>query len=296
MPSQNNNKSIMTRNFLVFSTILGFTLPTSGAFMASGTSSVPVKTSVENPSSALHYANEPSEAMMPRIFLSEEGKYYKQENNDHWNKQFDELVRFHSQHGHCEVPTSSKRHGKLGKWIDTQRLAYQVMQEGSASPLTQSAIDRLNSIHFEWQFESLETPADRVMTPPSRRASSNQRAAAEQVVVEKPNQTKTMTWSRRFGQLKRYKIKSGHVMVADHTPLASWLKAQKWEYKLLTLGQESKMSFKRASMLTSLGVFGRAEAELMIAENKFYSAFLDGEKTEEEKSAASRQRFPQQCV
>jgi type 1 glutamine amidotransferase len=273
----------MARNLLILSAILGFTLPMSGAFMVGGTSSVPLTNSVENPTSALHYANDPSEATMPRLFLSKVGKYYQQENKDAWNKQFDDLAQFHAQHGHCHVP---RRHAKLGKWIENQRLAYQVMQEGSASPLTQSGIDRLNSIHFEWQFESSELPAEKVMTPSQ---PSLQQAEQE---VEKPKSKRT-TWSRRYGQLKRFKSKNRHAMVAPHTPLGSWLKAQKWEYKLHQLGQDSKMTTKRVSMLTSLGVFGRGEAELVIAENKFYSAFIDYEKTEEEKLAALRQRFQQ---
>jgi hypothetical protein len=274
----------MARNLLILSAIFVFTLPLSGAFIVGGASSAPPTHTVENPSSALRYANEASEAMMPPLFLSEAGKYYKQDHMDAWNKQFDDLVQFHAQHGHCQVP---RRNGKLGKWVDNQRIAYEVMQQGSASPLTQSGIDRLNSIHFDWQFESLEPAAEKVMTTPSQPSLQQ----AEQK-VQKPK-TKKTNWSKQFGHLKRFKIKNGHAMVAPHTPLGSWLKAQKWEYKLLKLGQESKMTTKRISMLTSLGVFGRGEAELVVAENKFYSAFIDYEKTEEEKLAASRQRFEQ---
>jgi hypothetical protein len=273
----------MVRNLLILSTILGFTLPMREAFMVGGKASVPL--TVENPTSALHYANDASEAMMPRIFLSKEAQYYQQENKDAWNKQFDDLVKFHAQHGNCQVP---RRYGKLGKWVESQQLAYQVMQEGSASPLTQSGIDRLNSIHFEWQFESSELPVEQVVLTPSQPSIQQ-----EVQVVEKPK-SKKMIWSRQFGQLKRFKIKNGHSMVSPHTPLGSWLKAQKWEYKLLKLGQESKLTAKRASMLTSLGVFGRGEAELVIAESKFYSAFIDFEKTDQEKLAASKQRFLQQ--
>ena len=251
--------------------------------MVGGTSSVPLANSVENPTSALHYANEQSEATMPRMFLSKEAKKHIQENQDAWNKQFDELVKFHAQHGHFQVP---RRNGKLGKWVENQQLAYQVMQEGSASPLTQSGIDRLNSINFEWQFESSEVRTRKVTT--SSKPSSHE----VQQSLEKPK-SKQSAWSKQFGQLKRFKMKNGHVVVAPHTPLGSWIKAQKWEYNLLKVGQESKMTSKRASMLTSLGVFVRGEAELVIAENKFYSAFLDHEKTDEEKLLASRQRFQQ---
>jgi hypothetical protein len=272
----------MARNLLILSTILGFAVPLSGAFMVGGTSSVPITNSVEIPTSALHYANDPPDAMMPPVFLSKEGRYHQQEKKDAWNKQFDNLAQFHEQHGHCQVPS---RYGKLFKWVDNQRLAYQVMQEGSASPLTQSGIDRLNAIRFDWLPESSELPAEKVMTPISLQQRAEQK-------VEKPK-NKKMAWSKRFGQLKRFKIKNGHVIAAPQTPLGSWLKAQKWEYKLLKLDQESKMTPKRVSMLTSLGVFGRGEAELVIAENKFYSAFMDYEKTEEEKLAASRQRFQQ---
>jgi hypothetical protein len=272
----------MNRNLLILSTILGFTLPLSGAFMVAGSSSVPVTSSVENPTSALHYANDPSEAIMPPMYLSKEGRFHQQENKDAWNKQFANLAQFHEQHGHCEVPS---RYGKLYKWVDNQRLAYQVMQEGSASPLTQSGIDRLNAIHFDWQFESSELPAaEKIVTPTSLQRSEQD--------VEKPK-NKKMTWSKRFGQLKRFKTKNGHLMAAPETRLGSWLKAQQWEYKLLKLGQESKMTPKRVSMLTSLGVIGRGEAELVVAENKFYSAFIDFDKTDEEKLAASRQRFQQ---
>ena len=58
-----------------------------------------------------------------------------------WEARFEELVRYKTAHGDCDVP---QKQGKLGGWVKTQRKVYK------ADSLAQDRIDRLNSIGFMW--------------------------------------------------------------------------------------------------------------------------------------------------
>ena len=60
--------------------------------------------------------------------------------DEQWNARFEELLKYKSEHGDCNVPRSQ---GKLGVWVNSQRSAFK-------DSLAQDRIDRLNSIGFMW--------------------------------------------------------------------------------------------------------------------------------------------------
>ena len=66
-----------------------------------------------------------------------------------WDTRFDELVRYKTKLGDCNVPASQ---GKLGTWVVTQRMFYK------ADTLAQVRIDRLNGIGFKWALREVAPP------------------------------------------------------------------------------------------------------------------------------------------
>ncbi len=61
-----------------------------------------------------------------------------------WMDKFEELKKYQSVHGDCNVPPKQPTTYKLGAWVATQRLYYK------RKTLSQKRIDLLNSIGFEW--------------------------------------------------------------------------------------------------------------------------------------------------
>merc|ERR1712232_844107 len=60
---------------------------------------------------------------------------------------FDELKSYKAKHGHCNVP---RRSGKLGRWVDTQRQQYRLLQEGKLSNICDQRVGKLELIGFQW--------------------------------------------------------------------------------------------------------------------------------------------------
>ena len=59
---------------------------------------------------------------------------------EQWNARFEELLKYKSEHGDCNVPG---KQGKLGRWVGTQCAAYR------AASLEQDRIARLDIIGFK---------------------------------------------------------------------------------------------------------------------------------------------------
>ena len=60
---------------------------------------------------------------------------------------FDQLKSYKAKHGHCNVP---KRTGKLGTWVNFQRVQYRLLQEGKHSYICDERIRKLESVCFQW--------------------------------------------------------------------------------------------------------------------------------------------------
>jgi hypothetical protein len=109
-------------------------------------------------------------------------------------------------------------HSKLGKWVDTQRRQYRLLQEGKRSQMTNPRIQAFGSLGFEWE-------------PPH--------------------------WEDRLSELADYRKIHGHCNVpqkySENSKLAHWVKTQRCQYSLLHEGNTSSMTTFRIQELESLG-------------------------------------------
>ncbi|MDY8021212.1 Helicase associated domain protein [Paenibacillus polymyxa] len=68
--------------------------------------------------------------------------------NDLWDLNFNILSKYKSIYGDCDVVNHYEMDGvKLGKWVNTQRLAYR------KNKLSLSRVDKLNSVGFQWDIK-----------------------------------------------------------------------------------------------------------------------------------------------
>ncbi|KAL7546837.1 hypothetical protein ACHAWF_010167 [Thalassiosira exigua] len=65
-------------------------------------------------------------------------------NDARWLERFDELEQFKSEHGHCNVPRTSKENPKLARWVKQQRYQFKLGR------ILEDRLKRLNDIGFEW--------------------------------------------------------------------------------------------------------------------------------------------------
>jgi hypothetical protein len=65
-----------------------------------------------------------------------------------WNEHFEELVKFFTTHGHCNV--FSTGNAQLSTWCKHQRQQYKKYMNGMKSTMDNERICRLESIGFDW--------------------------------------------------------------------------------------------------------------------------------------------------
>jgi len=122
---------------------------------------------------------------------------FRRDQAEQWSDRFDELVLFVQQHGHCRVPRNSKKFSSLASWVKRQRYQYKLRQEGKTSFLTEERIAVLNQLGFVWDSHG-------------------------------------SVWETRYKELEAFYREFGHSNVPYNHPnarLASWVKAQRREYK-----------------------------------------------------------------
>ncbi|MFP7486409.1 helicase associated domain-containing protein [Priestia filamentosa] len=61
-----------------------------------------------------------------------------------WERHYKALAKFKQQYGHTLVPSTSKEHKTLGRWVGTQRLAY---KKGT---LSKERVKKLKALGFVW--------------------------------------------------------------------------------------------------------------------------------------------------
>eukprot|EP00804_Cyclotella_cryptica_P002606 CCRYP_010418-RA/>CCRYP_010418-RA protein AED:0.14 eAED:-0.15 QI:0/0/0/1/0/0/2/0/325 len=132
-----------------------------------------------------------------------------------WDRAFEMLLQFRETHGHCNIPQRSDdmNEAKLGKWVASQRVAY------NKGKLPCGRIDKLNSINFIWSVKS-----------------------------EKPDEA----WDRNFMMLLQFREIHGHCDVPqrsdnmDDTKLGRWVVSQRVAYK------KGKLPYGRIEKLNSV--------------------------------------------
>jgi hypothetical protein len=136
-----------------------------------------------------------------------------------WDAQFNELLAFKAQHGHCRVPQNYEGNPALSHWVKRQRYQYKCKREGKVSGISESRIQRLEQIGFVWDAQEL-------------------------------------LWQTRFDELKVFRLKHGHCNVPYNydlnRKLPTWIKCQRRQYKLRHEEQPSNMTRERIDLLHGL--------------------------------------------
>jgi hypothetical protein len=113
---------------------------------------------------------------------------------------------------------------QLSRWVKRQRYQYKLRKAGKPSTLTDARIEALKSAGFIWDSHS-------------------------------------NVWVARYNDLRAFEKENGHCNVAfdkragsgQHNALASWVKHQRRQCKLLQLGEPSHMTPERMNNLDRLG-------------------------------------------
>ena len=137
-----------------------------------------------------------------------------------WSEKFRELLGFKQQHGHVLVPHKYKYNLPLARWVKRQRYQYKLMKEGGQSTLSQERIQMLEDVGFVWDFQG-------------------------------------DAWVEKIADLIAYRQKHSNCDVpcnyAENPRLATWVKCQRRQYKLMVDGKPSSMTPERIHELESLG-------------------------------------------
>eukprot|EP00522_Entomoneis_paludosa_P017115 CAMPEP_0172442936 /NCGR_PEP_ID=MMETSP1065-20121228/3274_1 /TAXON_ID=265537 /ORGANISM="Amphiprora paludosa, Strain CCMP125" /LENGTH=446 /DNA_ID=CAMNT_0013192983 /DNA_START=9 /DNA_END=1349 /DNA_ORIENTATION=+ len=146
-----------------------------------------------------------------------------------WKRQFEELVQYKRDNGHCNAPQSTP----LGKWVKMQRENFRETQLRAAGTLPQNRtkprptlseerIGQLNTIGFQWK-----------VAPPAA------------------------GWEHRFDELVDYKRLHGDCNVPQAWPenrqLGRWVMKQRCQYTLRQKGERCQITDERIGRLNDLG-------------------------------------------
>jgi hypothetical protein len=139
-----------------------------------------------------------------------------------WEARLRELTEYRKFHGHCNVPANYSENIQLGKWVSKQKRNYKLHREGKKSPMTIFRIQALESLGFEWEWNSYGA-----------------------------------AWEGRLSELADYRKIHGHCNIpsnnSENTKLCQWVQTQKTEYRLHLEGRPSSMTLSRIQALEGLG-------------------------------------------
>lgn len=142
-----------------------------------------------------------------------------------WLDQFQKLLRFKESFGHCNVPIAYPDDQALARWVKRQRYQYKRMKKGKPSSISITRIQMLESAGFVWDAHSV-------------------------------------AWQEKFNAVAAYKKQTGHCKMPSSSyaanqensdQLASWMKRQRRQYRLLVSGQPSNITMERINALNSIG-------------------------------------------
>ncbi len=154
--------------------------------------------------------------MMEPIILDTSDPY----NIDRWNEKFDELVAFIQSHGHSRIPVRFNQNPPLSQWAKRQRYQWKLKYEGKHSTLSDSRETQLSMVGFLWDI-------------------------------------RTTVWEEKYAALQQFQRRNGHLNVPiacqEYPKLGTWVKSQRRQWKLLSIGQRSCMTIARARKLDAIG-------------------------------------------
>lgn len=152
---------------------------------------------------------------------SEDMTRFRDYQSKQWDETFEELLKFRSVHGHCQVPHDFKENRPLSRWVKRQRYQFKLLKDGKPSTIYEDRIQRLDAIGFVWHSHH-------------------------------------STWERRISELREFQRLHGHVSVPTgyekNPQLATWVKQQRRQYKLFCQGRSSSnITLERIEQLQSMG-------------------------------------------
>ena len=178
-----------------------------------------------------------------------------------WNSNYQSLVHFKEENGHCRVPQIYKTEegGALGVWVKDQRTYYRRFQQGTRSPMTQERIDQLNAIGFDWVHKK---DSDGPKSPPKKRpkrARTPAKTPNGESASKKRQKRSDAFCTAFYEKLKQFKEEHGHCRIpqsyqtADGKPLGRWCYEERTEYRRFQDGKETYMTQERIDELDAVG-------------------------------------------
>lgn len=139
-----------------------------------------------------------------------------------WDTRFSELQEFRRTYGHCDVPQNYPPNTRLGTWVNKQRMEHKNRMDGKNSSLTDSRLERLESVDFRW----------------AKRKGIH-------------------SWNEKFRELSEYQQEHGNCHVPtkyrQNTALGRWVSTQRSDYKKFQEGKKSTMTEDKIARLESIG-------------------------------------------
>lgn len=143
-----------------------------------------------------------------------------------FESRIEELKVYKLKHGNLNVPKRCLFNKSLGRWVTRIRAQYRLYQEGKPCGLTESRIQQLEALGFEWQSTSKFTA--------------------------------NVTWDKRFQELVEYR--NEHQMMTNvpkkykaNLALGTWVRNQRCHYWAKKRGKKSPMTEERIQKLESIG-------------------------------------------
>jgi len=76
---------------------------------------------------------------------------WRLDNAERWTRNYNELVKFHAVHHHCNVPRKGEL-SSLGQWVNQQRRLKRQHADGTRNSLTMDRVALLDALNFQWDF------------------------------------------------------------------------------------------------------------------------------------------------
>jgi len=142
--------------------------------------------------------------------------------NKKWDNFFLQLCAYKEKHGHAIVPKVCKENQPLSRWVFKQRAEYKLRTKDKPSRITDSQIEKLNSVEFAWEAKTNDEWRKYDLL-------------RKQVMVDG-------VWNHHFNELCEFKEKNGHTIVPKVYPanqtLSTWVYRQRALYRRKEQGDE----------------------------------------------------------
>eukprot|EP00588_Corethron_pennatum_P036685 CAMPEP_0194347682 /NCGR_PEP_ID=MMETSP0171-20130528/106127_1 /TAXON_ID=218684 /ORGANISM="Corethron pennatum, Strain L29A3" /LENGTH=732 /DNA_ID=CAMNT_0039114965 /DNA_START=271 /DNA_END=2469 /DNA_ORIENTATION=- len=157
-----------------------------------------------------------------------------------WEAKFQMFQAFKKETGHCYVPKEYPQNTFLSSWVQRQRRAYKLFQEGKPTSLCTTRLRKLEDVGFIFDGSKFKSKSVRL---------------AELSII--PDEKIGKQWEAKFQMFQAFKKETGHCYVPrvyrPNTILSSWVQQQRRAYKLFQEGKDSPLCIARLRKLEDAG-------------------------------------------